>query len=56
MVDPLEREAEVGLAVAEVLITADQRRIRAAYVGTFCVVLLYAEIPWTSLIVAGLTK
>jgi len=33
---------------------ADQRRIRAAYVGTFCVVLLYAEIPWSSLIVAGL--
>jgi hypothetical protein len=42
----------MGLATS----APDQRMIRAAYVGTFCVVLLYAEIPWTSLIVAGLTR
>ena len=34
---------------------ADQRRIRAAYVSVFCIVLLYAEIPWVPLILAGLT-
>lgn len=38
----------MGLATAAV----DQRRIRAAYVGAFCVVLLYAEIPWAALLVA----
>lgn len=40
----------LGLATT----TADQRRLRVAYVGTFCIVLLYAEIPWASLVVAGL--
>jgi hypothetical protein len=33
---------------------AEQRALRAAYTGTYCVVLLYAEIPWASLVVAGL--
>jgi hypothetical protein len=31
-----------------------QRALRAAYVATYCAVLLYAEVPWTSLVVAGL--
>lgn len=33
----------------------EQRRIRAAYVGTFCVVLLYSEIPWAALLLPVLT-
>ena len=41
----------MGLAAA----APDQRRIRAAYVGTFCVVLLYSEIPWARLLLAVLT-
>ena len=40
----------MGLANSAV----DQRALRAAYVATFCVVLLYAEIPWASLAVTGL--
>lgn len=41
----------MGLATS----SADQHRIRAGYVSTFCIVLLYAEIPWIPLILAGLT-
>ena len=41
----------MGLAVT----APDERRIRAAYVGTFCVVLLYSEVPWAGLLVTGLT-
>jgi hypothetical protein len=41
----------MGLASSAV----EQRTLRAAYVATYCVVLLYAEIPWASLAVAGLT-
>jgi hypothetical protein len=33
----------------------DQRGLRAAYISTYCVVLLYAEIPWAGLVVDGLT-
>ncbi len=40
----------MGLANSAV----EQRALRAAYVATFCVVLLYAEIPWASLAVTGL--
>ena len=40
----------MGLANSAV----EQHLLRAAYIGTFCVVLLYAEIPWASLVVAGL--
>ena len=40
----------LGLATT----TSDQRRLRVAYVSTFCIVLLYAEIPWASIVVAGL--
>jgi hypothetical protein len=32
----------------------DQRGLRAAYITTYCVVLLYAEIPWAGLVVDGL--
>ena len=40
----------MGLASSSV----EQRTLRAAYVATFCVVLLYAEIPWASLAVTSL--
>ena len=40
----------MGLANSAV----EQRALRAAYVATFCIVLLYAEIPWASLAVTGL--
>ena len=33
---------------------ADQRGLRTAYVIAYCVVLLYAEIPWAGLVVDGL--
>jgi hypothetical protein len=42
----------MGLATSDV----DQRRVRAAYVCTFCVVLLYAEVPWAALLAAGLAR
>jgi hypothetical protein len=41
----------MGLATT----TFEERRLRAAYVAAFCLVLLYAEIPWASLVVAVAT-
>jgi hypothetical protein len=41
----------MGMATLRV----DQRWLRAAYVGAYCIVLLYAEVPWTSLLV-GLSR
>ena len=32
----------------------DQRGLRTAYVIAYCVVLLYAEIPWAGLVIDGL--
>ena len=40
----------MGLATT----AADQRGVRSAYVIAYCVVLLYAEIPWAGLVVDGL--
>jgi hypothetical protein len=42
----------MGLATS----TVDQRRLRAAYVAVFCAVLLYAEIPWASLVVSAVKR
>jgi hypothetical protein len=33
---------------------AEQRGLRTAYVVAYCVVLLYAEIPWAGLVIDGL--
>jgi hypothetical protein len=42
----------MGLATAPV----GHRWLRAAYVGAYCIVLLYAEVPWTTLLVGVSTR